>query len=492
MLDISPRLEEGGDPLYLQLYQYFCTEIMERRLPSGTRLPSVRALSTFLQMSKTTVESAYHQLMAEGYIESRERSGFYVVDISWDGPIRVKKPSGSGMTAKQELADSAALPTIPIRYDFHQARVDPDSFPFELWRKYTNQVTGSENKSLLYYGDRQGEPELRQELARYLRRARGVQADAEQIVIGSGTQTMIYLLGCLFGLRGQAVAMEEPGYQGVRRVFLNLGFAVHPIPLEEDGIDVGKLGNSGARLVYITPSHQDPTGIVMPYAKRLKLLQWASQVEGYIIEDDYDGEFRYHGRPIPSLQGLDTTGRVIYLGTFSKSLLPSIRISYMVLPQSLLPLYQAHLADYDQSASRIHQQTLALFMKTGEWERHIRRMRTLYKKKHDALLGFLREEMGDSIRITGQDAGISVTVEVRSSCTSQELTAIAAAAGIRVYPTDHKWLHPTRQGHPSFQFGFGGQTVEEMKAGIRLLSEVWRPTFHARNGKRNHEQKQQE
>lgn len=478
MLDISPRLEEGGEPLYLQLYQYFCTEIRERRLPSGTRLPSVRALSKFLHMSKTTVESAYHQLLAEGYIESRERSGFYVVDISWDGAIRVKKSGGGGSVAKKEWTDpEVPFPSIPFRYDFHQARVDPDSFPFELWRKYTNQVTRSENKSLLYYGDRQGEPELRQELARYLRRARGVQATAEQIVIGAGTQTMINLLGCLFGMRGQAVAMEEPGYQGVRRVFLNQGFDVRPIPLEEDGIDVQRLSESGARLVYITPSHQDPTGIVMPYAKRLKMLQWARQVEGYIIEDDYDGEFRYHGRPIPSLQGLDTAGRVIYLGTFSKSLLPSIRVSYMVLPEGLLPLYQEHLADYDQSASRIHQQTLALFMKMGDWERHIRKMRTLYKKKHDALLGFLREEMGDSIRITGHDAGISVTVEVRSSCTSQELTERAASAGIRVYPTDHKWLHPTRQGHPSFQFGFGGQTVEEMEAGIRLLGEIWRPTF---------------
>jgi len=285
------------------------------------------------------------------------------------------------------------------------------------------------------------------------------------------------LLGCLFGLRGQAVAMEDPGYHGVRKVFLNLGFDVRPIPLEADGIHVEKLRESGARLVYITPSHQDPTGIVMPYAKRLKLLQWAAQAEGYIIEDDYDGEFRYHGRPIPSLQGLDAAGRVVYMGTFSKSLLPAIRISYMVLPPSLLTLYLEQLADYDQTASRIHQQTLALFMKTGDWERHIRKMRTLYKKKHDALLRLLQEEMGEAIRITGQDAGISVTVEVRSRCDAQTLTELAAAAGIRVYPTDHKWLGPRDQDYPSFQFGFGGQSVEEMEAGIRLLGEAWRPAL---------------
>ncbi|MGG3885305.1 PLP-dependent aminotransferase family protein [Brevibacillus panacihumi] len=468
MPDISPHLVDGSEPLYLQLYRYFSLEIREQRLPSGTRLPSVRTLSDFLQVSKTTVESAYHQLLAEGYIESRERSGFFVVDATWYGPVLQKK---------RREPESSLPAAVPVQYNFHQASIDPDHFPFALWKKYSNQCMREENKELLRYGDRQGEPELRLELARYLRQARGVQASPEQIVIGAGTQVMITLLGYLFGLRGQAVAMEEPGYQGVRKVFLNLGFDVKPIPLEADGIHIEKLRESGAGLVYITPSHQDPTGIVMPYAKRLRLLQWAAQTESYIIEDDYDGEFRYHGRPIPSLRGLDAAGRVIYMGTFSKSLLPAIRISYMVLPPSLLALYHEHLAEYDQTASRIHQQTLALFMKTGDWERHIRKMRTLYKKKHDALLHLLREEMGEAIRITGQDAGISVMVEVRSRCDAQTLTELAAAAGIRVYPTDHKWMRLIDHDFPSFQFGFGGQTIEEMEAGIRLLGEVWRPTL---------------
>lgn len=476
MLDISPHLVEGSDALYLQLYRYFCVEIQSRRLPSGTRLPSVRSLSHHLRVSKTTVETAYHQLLAEGYLESRERSGFYVVDVEWAGPVSV----GQAKAKKRELtpaAEGRSEAALLIHYDFHQAQVDADHFPFELWRRYTNQCMQRENQSVLYYGDRQGELSLREEIARYLRQARGVQATAEQIVIGAGTQIMITLLGLLFGLRGQAVAMENPGYNGVRAVFQHFGFAIQPIPLEEDGIDVEELEKSGARLVYITPSHQDPTGIVMPYAKRLKLLHWANQTESYIMEDDYDGEFRYSGRPIPSLQGLDTEGRVIYLGTFSKALLPTIRISYMVLPHSLLSIYQNRLVEFDQSASRIHQETLALFMKHGDWARHIRKMRTLYRKKHEAMLRILQEELGAHIRITGQDAGMSVTVEVHSACSSKELAKIAEAAGIRVHPACHKWINPVSNALPAFQFGFGGQSIEDIEDGIRLLSKVWKPYF---------------
>ncbi|UED69764.1 PLP-dependent aminotransferase family protein [Brevibacillus sp. HD3.3A] len=481
MLDISPHLIEDGEALYLQLYRYFREEIQRGGLPSGTKLPSVRALSGFLHVSKTTVESAYHQLLAEGYIESRERSGFFVVDVDWDGPIlkmpgKKQYPDVDAVRKEKERVHgiTEVLPA-PVRYDFHQAKVDAEHFPYERWRKYTNQCMQKENKSVLYYGDRQGEPLLREELARYLGRARGVQATPEQIVIGAGTQIMISLLGFMFGAQGQAVAMEEPGYNGVRSVFSHLGFEVRPIRLEDDGIDVEALSKSGARYVYITPSHQDPSGIVMPYAKRLKLLHWANQANGYIIEDDYDGEFRYHGRPIPSLQGLDTNGRVIYVGTFSKALLPSIRISYMVLPHELLKIYHKELIDFDQSASRIHQETLALFMKHGDWERHIRKMRTIYRKKHDAMLQLLQEQLGAHILLKGQDAGLSVTIEVASERTAIELAQIAAAEGIRVYPTSHKWMEPAQKGLPAFQFGFGGLSLEEMGEGIRLLKKAWEP-----------------
>ncbi|USG66417.1 PLP-dependent aminotransferase family protein [Brevibacillus ruminantium] len=484
-MEIHPNwMKDSTGMLYAQLYQYFREEIRSRRIPPGTRLPSVRALSRNLHLSKTTVETAYHQLLAEGYIESRERSGFYVVeweeeigeaagisrDFPWLEPI--KNSDGQEKVKRQSVEKEN---TARVLYDFHHARVDADHFPYEIWRRYSNQCLQRENREILYYGDPQGELVLREQIASYLQKARGVHAHADAVVIGAGTQLLIQLLCWLFGRESQSIAMEEPGYNGVRSVFVQNGYQVIPIPLDEDGIQVEVLEASRAPLVYVTPSHQEPLGAVMPYAKRSRLLQWAARTGAYLIEDDYDGEFRYQTKPIPSLQGMDQAGRVIYLGTFSKSLLPSIRISYMVLPPELLRRYQERLREFDQSCSRIHQETLALFMKNGEWERHIRKMRTLYSKKHQAMLSSLHEQFGERIRVMGHNAGLSMTVEVASLLTAEELARVARSAGIRVYPATPKWMaYPPGQA-PVFQFGFGGLSTEEIAAGIHLLKETWEP-----------------
>ncbi|MEK4339048.1 MocR-like pyridoxine biosynthesis transcription factor PdxR [Brevibacillus sp. FSL L8-0710] len=551
-MEIHPNWTKAGSgKLYLQLYAYFREEIQTRRILPGTRLPSVRSISRNLQLSKTTVETAYHQLLAEGYIESRERSGFYVVEWEEDevavppgkhggkaaangamneigntaGHAAEAEPAGVGYRVGAEDtagaghtagvghtagAKHAAAHTLPgtgttplpekaiaksdtagppagknpnILYDFHQARVDAEHFPYGLWRKYSNQCMRPENRNILNYGNRQGERALREEIARYLQRARGVACTPDQIVIGAGTQVLVQVLCFLLTLEERVVAMEEPGYDGVRTVFQHLGYKIAPIPLDEDGIDVEVLEASGATLIYITPSHQEPTGAVMPYARRIRLLQWAARSGAYIIEDDYDGEFRYQTKPIPSLQGLDTHERVIYLGTFSKSLLPSIRMSYMVLPPALLQIYGSQLYEYDQTASRIHQETLALFMKSGEWERHIRKMRTLYSKKHEAMLKSLHTYFGERIHVTGQNAGLSVTVEAVSDLSAEELAQHALSVGIRVYPTTRKWLHQPKDSLPAFQFGFGGMSAEAIEQGICLLEEVWKPylTSHERD-----------
>lgn len=479
-MDIHPHwMRDGAGPLYQQLYQYFREEIQSRRIPPGTRLPAVRALSQSLLLSKTTVETAYHQLLAEGYIESRERSGFYVVE--WEEEIVGAEPRARSVPFLPSTQRAGTKPDahgeqiVPIRYDFHQARVDARHFPYDLWRRYSNQCMQLENREILYYGDPQGEPVLREQIAAYLQKARGVHASTDAVVLGAGTQLLIHLLCCLFRLDRPVVAMEEPGYNGVRVVFQQHGFPIIPIPLEEDGIRLDALEESDAPLVYITPSHQEPSGAVMPYAKRTRLLQWAARTGAYIIEDDYDGEFRYQSKPIPSLQGMDQAGRVIYLGTFSKSLLPSIRISYMVLPPELLRVYREQLSEYDQSCSRIHQETLALFMKSGQWERHIRRMRTIYGRKHQAMLSSLQAAFGPQVRIKGQNAGLSMTVEVPSALTAEELASRALSAGIRVYPTTKKWLTSPAEQPPAFQFGFGGLSLAEIEEGIRLLARVWTP-----------------
>lgn len=468
-MDISPKLDEAAkEPLYIQLYQYIKEEIQTGRILASTRLPSIRQLAHFLHISKTTIQVAYQQLLAEGYIESKERSGFYVVDMARESfehpPASYSSPSPS--------RDSSSKPK-PIRYDFYMSKIDVDHFPYDKWRMHSNQSMNLEQKQLLSYGDRQGEVGLRRALSQYLRQARAVNCSEEQLVIGAGTQTMIRLLCQLIGLDGNPIAMEEPGYHGVRTMFQQLGFSIKPIPLEEDGIAIAELVRSKAKVVYITPSHQYPLGMVMPIAKRMKLLQWAEENGSLIIEDDYDGEFRYHGRPIPSLQGLDAHGNVVYIGTFSKSLMPAIRMSYMVLPERLLNMYHKNLLMNDQTASKLHQNTLQLFMESGEWERHIRRMKKVYQKKHDVLLQTIKNVMQGNVTITGQDAGLHIVMKVHSRIPVEGLVKIAEESGVKVYSTANDWCSCPKEYPSLILLGFGGLSLQEIVQGIERLHAAW-------------------
>ncbi len=536
MIRIQPRFEAGdqGEPMYMQLYRYFRGEIQTGKMRSGEQLLSVRALANELKVSRTTIELAYQQLLAEGYVESRARSGYFVADIdAWDAadgvqrsvqafadhasgsseklviePGNQKKLAGkrngqdglqpdvrdrsrasagvqSEVTADKldhkqvrqggPVRDEQEKPTI--LYDLHPTSVDRQSFPYSLWRKLSNQVQVSAQKDLLDYGDPQGEWGLRAALAKYLNRSRGVHTSPEQIVIGAGTQTLVQLFCQIIGLRQQPIAMEDPGYQDVRFVFSRLGFPVIPIPLEEDGLSLRELADSQAKVVYITPSHQYPLGMVMPYAKRIKLLQWAEETGGLIIEDDYDGEFRYQSKPIPSLQGLDTRGNVVYIGTFSKSLMPTIRASYMVLPAHLAEIYQAKFRSLDQTVSRIHQRTLQAFMDSGEWARHLRKMRTIYQKKHDTFLQMIHATMQNHVNIKGQGAGLHIVLEVQSDLSAEELAEKAEAVGVKVYSTENKWLRDTSDMPPLLLLGFGGLSVEELGEAVRRLHQAWTPYY---------------
>lgn len=472
-MDISPNLDETAkEPLYIQLYQYIKKEIQMGRIPSSTRLPSIRQLAHFLHISRTTIQVAYQQLIAEGYIESKERSGFYVVDMageSFEHPPVVHPLSSSNGNRDHKPK--------PILYDFYMSKIDVDHFPYDKWRMCSNQSMNIEQKELLSYGDRQGEIGLRRALCQYLRQARAVNCSEEQIVIGAGTQMIIRLLCQIIGPDGQAIAMEEPGYQGVRNMFCQLGFTMKPIPLEEDGIIIDELVKSKAKVVYITPSHQYPLGMVMPIAKRRKLLQWAEETGSLIIEDDYDGEFRYHGRPIPSLQGLDAHGNVVYIGTFSKSLMPAIRISYMVLPERLVDVYHKKLGVNDQTVSRLHQNTLQLFMENGEWERHIRRMRKVYQKKHDILLQTIKSIMQEHVKVTGQDAGLHIVMKVYSDKNMDDLVKIAEDSGVRVYSTTSDWFTRQAESPPLILLGFGGLSLQEIVQGIERLHIAWLPFY---------------
>ncbi len=297
---------------------------------------------------------------------------------------------------KPQLATQQKQDRPAIKYDFNYGGdINLKEFPFKIWRKLSMQSLDEEQAQLLLYGDPQGELELRNYMASYLYEARGgVQCRAEQIVIGgAGLQFLLGIVCNLIG-RNELFAMEDPGYYRVRYLFKDNGIKVKPIALDEHGIHIDQLRKNNIKAVYVTPSHQFPLGTVMPISRRLALLEWAREEDAYIIEDDYDGgEFRYAGKPIPALQGLDSSDRVIYMGTFSKSLIPSIKLSYMILPRKLMDLFHQNNY-YVQTVSRLHQHTLQLFIESGYWERHLNKTRNSYKRRYEALVKSIHQTFG--------------------------------------------------------------------------------------------------
>ncbi|SFE94289.1 GntR family transcriptional regulator / MocR family aminotransferase [Paenibacillus algorifonticola] len=385
-------------------------------------------------------------------------------------PRQRKRPLGLfRLVMVNGLQDSSA-----IRYDFRYGDVDAEHFPFATWRKLSNLSMQLDQRDLIAYGDPLGEPGLRVEIANYLYSSRGVNCSPDQIMIGAGVQYLLGVLSRLIGGANNGMAMEEPGYDGVRTIFSHHGFHIYPIPLETDGLNIRKLYESKSRIVYITPSHQFPYGMVMPLPKRMQLLKWATDQNGIIIEDDYDSEFRYVGKPIPSLQSLDTHHRTVYLGTFSKCLLPSLRIAYMVLPQELIELHgKQDYRLYDQTVSRFHQKTLELFMKNGHWEAHIRRMRNVYKEKQFTLISRIQQLMGSQVTIIGQDAGLHILLRIHNGMDEQKLIATAEEEGIRVYPVSPFWAQQAEAEKSMVQIGFGGLSKEDITEGVRALHRAW-------------------
>lgn len=468
MIEIMPKFgQDSKTPLYMQLYEHIKNEILSGAAAPGSKLPSVRALAVHLDISKNTVEGAYEQLVAEGYVKSRERSGLYVEEL--EGRINDKTTDTHTKNRDKYVTDKVDS----LKYDFSNGQIDGNSFPYKIWRRLLNQCLVPQHKELLLYGDHQGDEDLRNEIAKYLYESRGVNCNPEQILIGSGTQQSLSMLCNMLKGIEDCIAMEEPGYVGARAVFEHYGFNVTPVRLENDGISIEGIRESRAKIAYITPSHQFPCGMVMPVAKRLKLLQWASSENSIIIEDDYDGEFRYHGKPIPSLQGLDTSGRVIYLGTFSKSLIPSSRTSYMVLPESILKVYRQGYSIYEQPVPRINQKALQMFMEQGYWERHIRRMRSIYRKKHDGLVSSIRAMMGNNVQIIGEDAGLHILLKVENGMKEEELIESARKAEVKICPTSIYCINKENVLPSTIFLGFGGIEQEDIAEGIRLLSKVW-------------------
>ena len=452
--------KDSPKPLYEQLYLGMKNAIIEKQIEVGSKLPSKRKLAEFLNISQTTIEIAYGQLLAEGYIVSKPRIGYFVEEIDELPYIEKEQQIDVQIESKQQLV---------YEHNFHPGQID-SSFPFSIWRKYAKEIFDSSSKDLLQTGEPQGEFVLRSEIAKYLYQSRGIICKPEQIVIGSGTEQLLPMILRLIE-NNSKFALENPGYSAIPRIHLQ-NKAI-PISVDDDGLIVDELEETDANIVYITPSHQFPTGAVLSAARRTQLLKWASKrTNRYIIEDDYDSEFRYIGKPIPALQGLDQNNKVIYMSTFTKSLMPSLRVAYIVLPNNLLQKYKETFSYYSATVPRFDQHILANFMKDGHFSKHLNRMRKIYRKKHDKLLHTL-STFYPEITVTGDHAGMHILISVPLNKSEDELKKIANEAKIAIYPVSEYQLKPLNYNQPTFLLGFGGIPLEKIEIAIYQLMTCW-------------------
>ena len=461
-MDMMIRLDtKSGKHLYVQIYEYIKSEIRGGRLLKGEKLPSTRILASNLQVSRSTVDLAYEQLVSEGYLEARPGSGYYV------GQVEELYGFSVG------LQDNVPVNQEKKQYkvDFSTGAIDMSVFPFGTWRKLNKAVLSEDNGSLFALGEPQGDWELRQTISRYLHASRGANISPEQLIIGAGNEYLFMFLEKLLG-RERKVALEKPTYSKAYRSFQSFAYEISRIPMDQSGMDVKALRMSGAEIAYVMPSHQYPTGIVMPIGRRQELLKWAGEAEGrFIIEDDHDSEFRYKGKPIPCLQSIDRHDKVIYLGTFSKAIAPAIRISFMALPKQLLQIYKEEFQFFSSTVSRIDQRILQQFMEEGHFERHLNRMRKTYRVKHDEMLQLLKPFRKKFV-IQGENAGTYLTLKSKEGRTEAELIELANSVGVNVYGMS-RLSGIEREEYHTILLGFGGLSLEEMKEGVRLLERVY-------------------
>lgn len=468
-------------PMYEQIYRFLKEEIQCGNLKESVRLPSTRALAEHLKVSRSTTQMAYDQLISEGYIEAAPCKGYFVAEIEGMAGMKPEPDRGAGTHGETERAEDGELEDAGTSreygIDFSPRGIDLDHFPYNTWRKITKNVLGSDSRSLFLAGHTQGEPLLREEIREYLHSARGVKCESSQIIVGAGSEYMWMLLCQILGNQ-QKIAMETPTYKQAYRVFESLGCQVLPVEMDAFGMSVSKLEESGAGIAYVMPSHQYPTGIVMPVKRRQELLDWAGQEKGrYLIEDDYDSEFRYKGKPIPALQGMDQKGKVIYFGTFSKSVAPAIRISYMALPETLLERYYKKAGFYASTVSRIDQNILYRFMAEGHYERHLNRMRAVYKAKHDCLMAALRQ-LEPAFEIRGEYAGLHVLLTSKRKKTETWLTRRALEAGVKVYGLSSYFIGGNQEDEAeekpgTVMLGYANLSEEEIVTGVGLLGQAW-------------------
>ena len=475
MIDLTVCLDPTASrPLYQQLYDSLTDQIRSGRLKSGDRLPGKRSLASQLAVAVHTVDTAYQMLVAEGYLEARAKSGFFVLEYTDMFPQTV--------APIVEKGPSPPSPAPAPKFDLSTGAVDTALFPFRTWGRIQKDLLYN-GSGLLSHGHRQGDPELRRELEVYLRSYRGVICSPEQIVVGAGVEYLLGLAAAL--LRGSTAAVENPGYDRSRTILENNGIACRCVGIDSAGLDPAELEASGADLCYVTPSHHFPTGVTMPAGRRAQLLRWAAAQPGrYILEDDYDAEFRFDMRPIPSLQGMaGPDGPVVYLCTFSKSLAPSIRIACMVLPWPLLERYRQTFGSYASTVSRFEQQTLRQFLEEGYFSRHLARMRSAYKGRMERLAAALEEAFGrEKIRLDGRHTGLHLLLTLPDGPGESAMIASAQKEGVRLRGLSEYYMERRELCRENtVVLGYASLKNEEIPELVQALRRAWLPGVERRD-----------
>ena len=500
-MDLAIYLDcDSTTPLYQQLTEKIRLAILEGRLKPNRKLPSSRSLAKSLTISRSTVTQSYEQLESEGYLETRQGSGTYVchqIPDEWlkSQPIEpISKETKTNHNLSKFAQNLASIDRLSVEepdyeISFRYGNPAVKYFPIQEWRRLINRHCQNSAKLLNYFDDAAGYFPLRQEIANYLGRSRAVRCTPEQVIIVNGSQQALNLIARILLNPGDWVAVEEPGYLGARCCFKGQMAQIQPIPVDSAGLDVETLSKCDRdfNLVYVTPSHQFPTGVTMSLSRRIALLRWAQKTNTLIIEDDYDSEYRYGSQPIPALQGMDRSNSVIYIGTFSKILFPSLRVGYLVVPADLIPIIKKAKWLCDRFCPILEQYALTDWIKLGHFEKHIRRMRQLYNLRRQALIAAFEKYFGDCaltlkgtashkasqrhrVTILGENAGIHLMVKIESNLSDEIIIQKAAAAGIGLVSAQEYYLQPQNKGE--FIFGYGQLEEAEIDRGISKLAQI--------------------
>jgi GntR family transcriptional regulator/MocR family aminotransferase len=466
-------------PLHQQLYDGYREAILDGRLRPGQRLPSTRTLAEDLGISRIPVVTAFAQLVAEGYIESRVGAGSFVSARLPDPPVtaarqapadRARRPGVRRVPPSRLVARSE--PWFDLRGPFRIAQPAFDEFPAALWARLVARHAQRLSPKQMAYGDPMGLPALREALAAHLRTFRSVACTPDQIMIVSGSQQALALAGQALLMPRDPVWLEEPGYPGARDALLLAAARIVPVPVDDDGLDVraGIARSPRARAAYVTPSHHYPLGVVMSAARRRELLEWARRCGAWVIEDDYDSEYRYGGEPLASLHGLDGDARVLYIGTFSKILFPGLRVGYLVIPKDLVARFRTFRDAMDLFPATLYQAALAELVRDGHFARHLRRMRRIYGARRRALDAAIVEELGAAVRIVGDHAGFHLVVLLPPGARDHEIALRAAREGISVVPLSSCYVG--RRTQPGLVLGFGSTRPGQMPEALRRLKKI--------------------